>query len=428
MAESKKDDYQHIRMLEEAEQNQDAANPESAGDFRVSDVQYIDGDVESVKPFLAETHAKMLEETGGVDALIERTRERYSAKIESGEIPQAILDKEIELFELAGEDSNAYAEARFDSNDFYAEQAASMGIDPEAINDYTIHLEHTGATTVQVDPVEEQQRRDTDARVVREAAEADAQQAAMGEMNLMVFFEMLLAMISGDQDALDNLMDKLKNNGQDNTPTQEDANPSQENDATTEVAEDPTPRDDQEEPSPVQDGDAPAEVAQEPTPQVEQEEPSPAQNEDAPTQVAQEPTPEVDQEAVPATQENDEPSAPVPEDDNGGPTEIAQAEPQGYVNEGLGPLLTEVNKPADEQVSPLIASAMQDDVPQSNSILGSIFSANAGNEVGNENVIQVPFAPEAPVEDPQAQPMEIANESTQPEQADLVNTQVLTMR
>ena len=97
MAENNKDDYQHIRMLEEAEQNQAAANPDPAGNVRVSDVQYIDGDVESVKPFLAETHAKMLEETGSVDALIERTRERYSAKIESGEIPQAILDKEIEI-------------------------------------------------------------------------------------------------------------------------------------------------------------------------------------------------------------------------------------------------------------------------------------------------------------------------------------------
>lgn len=383
MAENNKDDYQHIRMLEEAEQNQAAANPDPAGNVRVSDVQYIDGDVESVKPFLAETHAKMLEETGSVDALIERTRERYSAKIESGEIPQAILDKEIELLELAGEDSYAYAEARFDSNDFYAEQAASMGIDPEAINDYTVHLEHTDVTTVQVDPVEEQARRDTDARVVREAMESDAQQAAMGEMNLMAFFEILIAMISGDQDALDNLMEKFGNKGQDNTPTQDNANPSQGN-------------------------DAPEEVVQDPTPQAEQEEPSPVQDDDAPTQVAQEPTPEVDQEAVPATQENDEPAAPVPEDDNGGPTEIAQGEPQGYVNEGLGPLLTEVNKPADEQVSPLIAAAMQDDVPQNTSILGAIFSANAGNEVGNENVIQVPFAAEAPVADPQAQPMEVA--------------------
>jgi len=111
------------------------------------------------------------------------------------------------------------------------------------------------------------------------------------------------------------------------------------------------------------------------------------------------------------------------------PQDTQPEQSKGYVNEGLGPLLTVVEKPVDPPVSPLIALALGQDLPGDQNILGGAFNNNAAYEVGNAQVIQVPFAPEVPVVDPQAQSMEVANvQPTQPEQEDLVNVQVLNMR
>lgn len=83
--------------------------------------------------------------------------------------------------------------------------------------------------------------------------------------------------------------------------------------------------------------------------------------------------------------------------DNSSKNETEQEEPEtetpSYVNEGQGPLLTVINKDPDPQVSPLIDIALKQNEPGSN-ILTDIWKSNAGHEIGQENTVQVPFAPE----------------------------------
>ncbi len=86
----------------------------------------------------------------------------------------------------------------------------------------------------------------------------------------------------------------------------------------------------------------------------------------------------------------------------------AQEEPKSYVNEGQGPLLTGVTKPEDPQISPLVAIAMGQDVPDGQNILSGVFASNADNQIGDANVTQISFRPEPTVVDPSVTPMQIA--------------------
>ncbi|MGH1456548.1 MAG: hypothetical protein ACRBDI_07190 [Alphaproteobacteria bacterium] len=140
------------------------------------------------------------------------------------------------------------------------------------------------------------------------------------------------------------------------------------------------------------EGDDPqvAEAEAEETPEEE----TPA----AETQVAETPA-----TAAPPAQENPQVAETAPE-----AQQPEQEEPRGYVNEGQGPLLTNVNKPEDQPVSPLIAIAMGQDVPDGQSILSVVFENNSTNQVGDASVTQIPFRAEPPVVDPVATPMEIA--------------------
>ncbi len=193
------------------------------------------------------------------------------------------------------------------------------------------------ADAAAVTAVEEQARKDADARLVRETAEADSQQQLFG-MDGQELLQMLIAVLTGDFDALNNALAEAKNEVSENNQGEQNQDIAQETPASAPDTEEPEP------------------------------------------------------------EEHDGPTALVEND-----------APKGYVNEGQGPLLTAVNKPAaDPEVSPMIALAMQEDGPSNTSILGSIFGINAENEVSSPQVTQETFVPEPLVTDPQSQPMEVA--------------------
>ncbi|MGN7437623.1 MAG: hypothetical protein ACTHOO_03185 [Alcanivorax sp.] len=123
-------------MLELLRDNEDKDMYRDAD--RNVNVTVMDGDSESIKPFLENSHARALEQHGGVEGLIAHRQEQFDQAVADGRMNQAVADKHIELLTAAGEDSAAYAEARFDSNDFFAEQAEALGIDPSKVNDITV--------------------------------------------------------------------------------------------------------------------------------------------------------------------------------------------------------------------------------------------------------------------------------------------------
>lgn len=94
----------------------------------------------------------------------------------------------------------------------------------------------------------------------------------------------------------------------------------------------------------------------------------------------------------------------------------SQDTPKGYVNEGEGPLVTAVNKPEDAPVSPLIATAFTAPENSNQNILGSIFMDNSTAQIGDDNVIVVPFAP---------QPAEVSN-TTPDVDLNIANDEVTT--
>lgn len=191
-----------------------------------------------------------------------------------------------------------------------------------------------------------EQRKDADARLVREAANSDSDVSLNGlDWEKMLMF--LVAFLDGDENAMKDLVSVLK--------------PDEEKNANPEATA-------QEKPD------------EQPTQQ------KPEENDTIP------------------------PADDVEVDDNGSRTLIAEEEqPKGYVNEGQGPLLTEVEKPADEAVSPLIAMAMADPTNSQGNILQSVFLNNSDRTVDQAQVVQVPFAPQPVVENPQPGQMEVAD-------------------
>ena len=113
-----------------------------------SKVTVLDGDSEAIVPYLENSHARALEHFGGVEGLIADRQSQFDDLIAQGTMNQDIADRIIELLEEAGTDSAAYAQARFDSNDFFAEQAVLLGRDPEKANDITV----TVVRTVEIGP------------------------------------------------------------------------------------------------------------------------------------------------------------------------------------------------------------------------------------------------------------------------------------
>ena len=98
----------------------------------------VDGDSESIKPHLQFSHERALEEAGGLDQLIEQKTTAYQQAVEAGRMPQAVMDKELEILREAGTDSEKFAELRFENNGFFAEQASLAGKDPNTANDLTV--------------------------------------------------------------------------------------------------------------------------------------------------------------------------------------------------------------------------------------------------------------------------------------------------
>ena len=113
-----------------------------------SKVTVLDGDSEAIVPYLENSHARALEHFGGVEGLIADRQSQFDDLIAQGTMNQALADRMIELLEEAGTDSAAYAQARFDNNDFFAEQAVLLGRDPEKANDITV----TVTRTVEIGP------------------------------------------------------------------------------------------------------------------------------------------------------------------------------------------------------------------------------------------------------------------------------------
>jgi hypothetical protein len=106
-----------------------------------SEITVLDGDKETIKPYLANRYEQSLAKTGGVEALIEQ---RTIGMKNSG-VPQAVMDKEVELMRAAEGDGQKYANLRFENNSFFAEQEKAAGKDPAAANDIRI----TTITTIE---------------------------------------------------------------------------------------------------------------------------------------------------------------------------------------------------------------------------------------------------------------------------------------
>ncbi len=98
-------------------------------------VTILDGDSQSIMPYLEASHQQMLESLGGVDNAIDSISEQMQARVASGEMTQAAMDRQIEILREAGDDSLKFAQLRFQNNDFFAEQARISGSDPAAVND-----------------------------------------------------------------------------------------------------------------------------------------------------------------------------------------------------------------------------------------------------------------------------------------------------
>ncbi len=101
----------------------------------------LDGDKETIKPFLAHQHEQAVAKAGGVDALIEQR----TTEMKEADMPQAVMDKESEIMRAAEGDGQKYADLRFENNAFFAEQAKAAGEDPAAAND--IVASHTVTKT-----------------------------------------------------------------------------------------------------------------------------------------------------------------------------------------------------------------------------------------------------------------------------------------
>ena len=113
-------------------------------------VTVLDGDSETIKPYLAASHKQQIESAGGVEALIAQRTEMYQAGVDAGRTPQVVADKYIEILKAAGDDPQKYAELRFENNAFFDENRSESGMDGIAdAND--IILIRVSATAVSSD-------------------------------------------------------------------------------------------------------------------------------------------------------------------------------------------------------------------------------------------------------------------------------------
>ncbi len=103
-----------------------------------AEVTILDGDSKSIMPYLEASHQNMLENSGGVENIIDKMSEQMQAQVADGKMTQAAMDKQIEILREAGNDSAKFADLRFKNNDFFAEQAKIAGSDPTAVNDITL--------------------------------------------------------------------------------------------------------------------------------------------------------------------------------------------------------------------------------------------------------------------------------------------------
>ena len=139
----------------------------SAEDPTIVETQVYDGDDEAIKPRLEESHARALAQHGGVEGLIEHRQEQFDQAIADGRMNEAVAEKLIDLLSEAGDDSAAYAEARFNSNAFFIEQADVLGLDPDAVNDITV-------VTQTLDPSAELLGQQQEATLAQERSEESA--------------------------------------------------------------------------------------------------------------------------------------------------------------------------------------------------------------------------------------------------------------
>jgi len=139
----------------------------NADDPSIVETQVYDGDDEAIIPRLEENHASSLAQHGGVEGLIAHRQEQFEQAIADGRMNEAVAEKLIDLLREAGDDSAAYAEARFNSNAFFIEQAAVLGQDPEAVNDITV-------ITRTLDPSAELLGQQQEATLAQERAEEGA--------------------------------------------------------------------------------------------------------------------------------------------------------------------------------------------------------------------------------------------------------------
>ncbi len=124
------------RFLEVMRDNADKAVYQDADTG--AQVTILDGDAESIKPYIDMTYSRALEFEGGLEQLIESVRENSQKDVDAGTLTQAAMDKRLEMVTEAGTDSAKYAELRFANNDFFAEQAGLAGQDADSANDVTL--------------------------------------------------------------------------------------------------------------------------------------------------------------------------------------------------------------------------------------------------------------------------------------------------
>ena len=124
------------RYLEVMRDNADKAVYQDADTG--AQVTILDGDSESIKPYIEMTYSRALEFEGGLEQLIESVRENSQKDVDAGTLTQAAMDKRLEMVTEAGTDSAKYAELRFANNDFFAEQAGLAGQDADSANDVTL--------------------------------------------------------------------------------------------------------------------------------------------------------------------------------------------------------------------------------------------------------------------------------------------------